>query len=190
MSVIIITGRVEKYLGELLQSLCQSEGYVEALLNTLEGSCSEKSALFTSLCLSHETLKTAISEYFVKMSGNEGGAYKVQTHLASLGLEREVLLNFIKSEIENRVGGSLKTVSLSHLLDVNEDEDEALFFECWTMPGPGGFSDDENAVNNQVCKNLKPLVKKRVLLREPSMIDSELKVFGEVRQMLEGGDQQ
>lgn len=148
MSVIIVTGRVDKYLSDLLQSLCQAEGYVEALLNTLEGSCSEKSSLFTSLCLSHDILKSSISQHFSKMSAMEGGGHKVQTHLASLGLERDVLLNFINHEVENRVGGSLKLMSLSHLLDLNEEEDEALFFECWTMPGPGGFSDDDNAVNS------------------------------------------
>lgn len=148
VAVLIITDRIQDKLEEILSFLCNAEGYVEALLHTLEGSCSEKSAFFTSLCLSHNTLKTAISKHFTDMTVHEGGAYKVQQHLASLGLEREVLLNYIKSEVENRVGGSLKVLSMQHLLELNEDEDEALFFECWTMPGPGGFTDDENAVNN------------------------------------------
>lgn len=78
--------------------------------------------------------------------------------MASLGLEKEVLSNYIASEIENRAGE--KTVlSLLYLMELNTEEDETLFFECFKESGAS-----ENDV--KTSKNLRPLVKKRLLLRD------------------------
>lgn len=44
-------------------------------------------------------------------------------------------MNYIESEIENKVGGAGNIVlTQEHLLQINDEQDEALFFECFYSP--------------------------------------------------------
>ena len=70
--------------------------------------------------------------------------------MEKLRLSQDVLTNFISSEIENRIDAHT-VLTNQHLLTVNSDNDEALFFELWPA-------------SEQVKSNITPhLGKKRVI---------------------------
>lgn len=127
-------------LESLLMKLCQSPGYIDALLGYLEGNCQERTAVFLGLCLTHPIIKAGIQAHFAAASAAGGdGMARIQSAMASLGLEKDVLMAYIASEVESRAG-ERTCLCLQHLMELNSEEDEALFFECWSQLGPDGNS--------------------------------------------------
>ena len=63
------------------------------------------------------------------------------------------------------------------MMELNGDEDEALFFECWSQLGPDG--------NAKTTPVLKPLVKKRLTVRDTALIERESQVLTAMKQQME-----
>ena len=133
MATVLVLKDENEALQSMLIKLCQSPGYIEALLSCIEGNCQERTAVFTGLCLTHPVIKAGIQAHFTAKSteGGEGMA-KIQSGMASLGLEKDVLAAYIASEVECRAGEQT-CLCLQHMMDLNTEEDEALFFECWSQ---------------------------------------------------------
>ena len=81
--------------------------------------------LMMGMCFSHAQLKQSISQRLHDLEPTEQ-----LTMMEWLRLSQDVLCNFIATEIENRIDAHT-VLTNQHLLTVNTDNDEGLFFELW-----------------------------------------------------------
>ena len=91
--------------------------------------------------------------------------------MEKLRLSQDVLGNFIASEIENRIDAHA-VLTNQHLLTVNQDNDEALFFELWPA-------------SEQVKSNITPHTGKKRLIDNQSYVENESRVFENIKQLLQ-----
>lgn len=107
--------------------------------------------------------------------------------MEKLRLQRDVLSNWIGSEIENKVGGTAdanSALTQSHLMTLNTEQDEGLFFECWaeaaglTEEGGGGAP----WANSSPSKNLRPTAKSHLVLSDKPMAEKERDIFLQIKE--------
>mmetsp|Transcript_8301 Transcript_8301/g.13876 ORF Transcript_8301/g.13876 Transcript_8301/m.13876 type:complete len:128 (-) Transcript_8301:139-522(-) len=108
--------------------------------------------LFLGLCYANPELNQFIKAGIAEMGSKPK---KQKDFLDQLRTCKEVLSNFIDSNVENRVD-SASVLTNDHLIQLNGDgNDEGLFFEVYYDQGAGGaFSCN---------KNLKPRAKRRLV---------------------------
>ena len=96
-----------------------------------------------------------------------------------LKITQEVLSNYITSEVESRLGGSASVLTNQHLMQINDDGDEGLFYEIWYNTLEGG----PGSANETDQNNVKPhSIKKNVVWRSQTLIDKEIHIFGSIKQ--------
>lgn len=121
--------------------------------------------LLLGLCFAYPMVKENISQGLLSKSDEE----RLEI-LGNLNISKDVLLNYIKSTVLNRIEPTLLTNE--HLLEVNEATDSGLFFECFPTDGQKS--------------NITPLTAKRKLvLHNKTHIERENTVFEQIAQQLQ-----
>ena len=122
--------------------------------------------LMMGMCFSHSQLKAAVSQRLHDLEQTEQLAM-----MEKLRLSQDVLSNFIASEVENRIDAHT-VLTNQHLLTLNTDCDEGLFFELWPA-------------STQDKSNITPHIAKKRLINNQAHLENEARVFESMKKIFD-----
>lgn len=111
--------------------------------------------------------------------------------MEKLRLVKDVLSNWIASEVENKVGGTADAnaaLTQTHLMTINTEQDEALFYECWLETSVSANQDaagtDAPWANAAPAKNLRPTTKRHFVVSNKAMVEKEHDIFTRMNEQI------
>ena len=156
----MITLKLPNFIGDLLDGLNSTES------TTMACQC-----MLASLCYTHQTLKGHIHSMIQRMASDSQEQFAL---MDKLKITQEVLSNYITSEVESRLGSAASVLTNQHLMQINEEGDEGLFYEIWynTLEGSSEITQS----------NIKPhSTKKSSVWRDQTLIDKEIHIFRSIK---------